>query len=292
MVTLEGQDYMTREEFFAQERGGFQVNPLDVYLAKAQYELLQLAHNELVNGKDCIETEFEMRSPRMRVSKIHLKCSLVTGTKDMFDVVMRVEDKEHENFAYGWITMGLYRDVEKELKGNGFVPKCKQWVKWLDYARKNYPMKDGNLYYWTEWQSIESEKHWYRGDPDLYGISSSQSRELLYKLINSYKHELPDGRLFEKNMVISCDYPGAPGRETKFDGMTLKLIYYVTGRIDLVGIIWFDVNFDSIPTRIIIHSFESVVQCIWWLGRDENTTNDCHLRMGELLMGGRSYIRL
>lgn len=290
MITIEGQEYLSREDFFAMEQDGFHVVPLDVSLAKAQKELLRLARIELVRGKECIETGFEMHNPQMAVSKIYLKCFLVTGTKDMFDVVMQVEDNEHENFAYGWITMGLYGDIEKELIGDGFVPKCKLWIKWFDYARKNYPKKDGNLYYWTEWQLIESRNHWYDGDVDLYCGSSSQSKMLLSKLITCYEHVLPDGRLFGKDKIISCDYPVAPENETKYDAMELELKCYVSGRIDLIGIIWFDMDFKSIPTRIIIHSFDSVAQCIWWLGRNQNTTRDCHLRMGELLRCGWSYI--
>ena len=291
MITLEGKEYLSREDVFAMRQEGFQVNPLDINLAKAQYELLKMVRSELVNGKNSVETEFEMHSPQMTLSKVRLMCFLITGTKEMYDVVIRVEDLEHEHCAYGWITMGSCQEIEEELNGNKFVPECKKWVKWLDYARKNYPMKNGRLYYWTEWESIEAENHWYKSDPDLYGISDGQVRELLPKLITCYNHELPDGRLFEKDTVIRCAYSGAPGSETKFDGMALELVYYVTGRIDLVGIIWFDINFKSIPTQIIIHSFDSVAKCIWWLGREHNTAHDCHLRMGNLLKCGWSYIR-
>ena len=42
-------------------------------------------------------------------------------------------------------------------------------------------------------------------------------------------------------------------------------------------------------TRIIIHSFNSIDNCLLWLDRKSDATEDCCLRMGELLMFGDSY---
>jgi hypothetical protein len=42
-------------------------------------------------------------------------------------------------------------------------------------------------------------------------------------------------------------------------------------------------------TRIIIHSFDSIDSCLMWLGRKEDTIEDCCLKMGDLALFGDSY---
>ena len=133
--------------------------------------------------------------------------TLGTGTDDIFDLVMRVADKEYRHVALAWITMGDINRIEQELVSKQFFMKCKLWLAWFDYAIKTYPTDKGLLYYWTEWQKTPPENNWYAHDVDVYGI----------------------------------------------------------------------------------HSFDSINNCLTWLGRKEATYEDCCLRMGELLMFGDSY---
>lgn len=284
MAKIAEHEYMSREEFFAQEPARFDVKPLDVSLAKAQYDLIPKVRNQTDDDKSSFDTSFTLNSPRLSLSRVSIKCFQITGSSELYDVVMRVDDKEHENFAYGWITMGTFNDIEKALNSNTFVPTCKRWAKWLDYARKNYPTKDGMLYYWTEWQPIKAETQIFKGDPDLYGISSKHAHELKCILRQYFDHLKPGEQLFQRDMVMNCSYPCAPGDEDKFSSMRLQLHCFTTGRIDLVGEIVYNENFTYIHTRIIIHSFESIEKCLCWLDRGGDTADDCHLRMGELLM--------
>jgi hypothetical protein len=203
---------------------------------------------------------------------------------------MRVADKEHQRVAMAWITLGNIDRMERELNSNQFVPKCKLWLTWFDYAIKNYPTEKGLLYYWTEWQKTPPEKNWYADDVDLYGISSRQSYELLCGLKWRAEHEPEKDGLFRSNALIDVQYPGAPGREDDFESMSMELRCYERGQIDLIGYLWFSqFDFTSKVTRIIIHSFDSIDNCLLWLNRKGNTSDDCCLRMGELLMFGESY---
>lgn len=289
-MEIDGKTYLSREEFFSQLGNvRFEVNPLDVNLAKAQFEMQKRIRQDLTEKQECIE-DFELTSPRMVLSKVSIRCSRVTGEEDMYDLVMRVEDKEHEHVAIAWIALGDIDEMEHELTSNQFVPKCKRWVKWFDYAKKNYPTEDGLLYYWTEWQMMPPEKNWYNGDVDLYGISYDQAYELMINLKWATEFASENNGLFKDDRVINVKYPGAPGRESKFECMSLQLQCYSRGQIDLVGYIWFQqTDFTSKATRIIIHSFDSISKCSRWLSRREHTAHDCCLRMGELLMFAHKY---
>lgn len=279
-------DYFSREEFFAKEPAGFVVMPLDMSLAKAQYELLEMVRNRNNYINVSFETNYTFKSQRLSLAKINIRCSQIKGSTEMYEVVMRVEDKEKENFAYGWVTMGTLDEIEKMLHSSLFVPSCKRWVKWLDYARTHYPIDDGTLYYWTEWQPISAIGNIYRDDPDLYGICYNHVHELKCTLRHYYDQIQPGERFFPKDMVMSCSNPGAPGDEDKFSSMQLRLLCFTTGRIDLVGEIVYNENFTYIRKRIIIHSFDSIEKCLWWLDRGSATADDCHLKMGELLTCG------
>lgn len=281
---MEEKYFLSREEIFATVLPRFEVKPLDVSLAKAQYDLLEKVRNKTDLDKLSIETSCKFNSPRLSLSKISIRCFPVTGSTEMYDMVMRAEDKEQENFAYGWITMGTFDEIEKMLNSNVFLFICKRWAKWLDYARTQYPIEDGKLYYNTEWQPAKADKQIYKNDPDLYGISYSQAYELKCSLSLYYNRLCSNGQLFQKDMVMSCSHPGAPGDEDKFSSMRLQLHCFTSGRIDLVGEITYNENFTYIRTRIIVHSFDSVEKCLWWLNRGAATAEDCHLRMGELLM--------
>lgn len=287
-MEIDGKTYLSREEFFGQLKDErFEVNPLDVSLAKAQFEMKKRIRRDLTEKQECVEG-FELKSPRTTLSKISIRCFRVTGEEDLYDLVMRVEDKEHEHVALAWLTMGDINDMELEMDSNQFVPMCKRWLRWFDYAKKNYPT-NRVLYYWTEWQKMPPEKNWYDGDVDLYGISHSQAYELMTDLKWEAGRNLDNDSLFRKNRVIDVRYPGAPGRESKFECMSLQLCCYERGQIELVGYIWFlQSDFTSKTTRIIVHSFDSIRNCVRWLGRGEHTANDCCLRMGELLMFGKS----
>lgn len=289
-MEIDGKTYLSREEFFGQLRdGGFEVNPLDVNLAKAQFEMRKRIRQDLSEKQECVE-DFELKSPMMLLSSVSIRCYGVTGEENVFDLVMRVEDKERKHVAIAWIAMGGIDEMEHELASNQFVPECKRWLKWFDYAKKNYPTEGGLLYYWTEWQKMPPEKNWYDGDVDLYGISSHQARELKIHLEWAAEFASINNGSFTKDMVINVDYPGAPGRESKFECMSLQLLCYKRGQIDLVGYIWFlQGDFSSKTTRIIVHSFDSISKCIGWLNRGEHTAHDCCLKMGELLMFGHSY---
>ena len=289
-MEIDGKTYLSREEFFDQLRDvRFEVNPLDMGLAKVQFEMQKLIRQDLTEKQECIEG-FELKSPMMLLSSVSIRCYRVTGEEDVYDLVMRVEDKEHKHVAIAWIAMGDIDEMEHELASNQFVPKCKRWLKWFDYAKKNYPTEGGLLYYWTEWQKTPPEKNWYDGDVDLYGISSHQAHELKTNLEWAAEFASINNGVFTKNRVINVDYPGAPGRESKFECMSLQLLCYKRGQIDLVGYIWFlQHDFTSKTTRIIVHSFDSISKCISWLNRGEHTAHDCCLRMGELLMFGYSY---
>lgn len=289
-MEIDGKTYLSREEFFKKEGMlRFEVKPLDVSIAKAQYELQKRIRQDLTEKQSC-EEGFELKSPRLQLSTVNIQCHQVRGSEDIYDLVMRVEDKEHKHMALAWIAMGDINRTEHELSSNQFVMKCKLWLEWFDYAIKNYPTEKGILYYWTEWQKTPPEKNWYANDVDLYGISSRQSYELLCSLKWRAEHEHEKDGLFRSNAVIGVQYPGAPGREDEFESMSMELRCYERGQIDLIGYLWFSqYDFTSKVTRIIIHSFNSIDNCLLWLDRKSNTTEDCCLRMGELLMFGDSY---
>lgn len=289
-MEIDGKTYLSREEFFSQQKDvRFEVNPLDVSLAKAQFEMQKRIRQSLVEKQECIEA-FELKSPRTMLSKVSIRCIGVTGEENLYDLTMRVEDKEHKHVAMAWIAMGDIDEMELELDSNRFVPKCKRWLRWLDYARQNYPTEKGRLYYWTEWQKTPPEKNWYDGDVDLYGISHSQAYELMTDLKWEAGSNLDNDSLFRNNRVMDVRYPGASGNESKFECMSLQLRCYERRQIDLVGYIWFlQSDFTSKTTRIIVHSFDSIRNCVRWLDRGKHTAHDCCLRMGELLMFGESY---
>ena len=291
-ITMHPSDfkYFSREEFFDQLRdGGFEVNPLDMSLAKAQFEMQKRIRKNLVEKQECIEA-FELNSPRTMLSKVSIRCSMVTGEENLYDLVMRVEDKELKHVAMAWLAMGDTSEMELELASNQFVPKCKRWLKWFDYAKRNYPTEKGKLYYWTEWQKMPPEGNWYDGDVDLYGISNSQAYELMTNLKWDAESNLDNDSLFRNNRVLDVRYPGAPGNESKFECMSLQLRCYERRQIDLVGYIWsLQRDFTSKATRIIVHSFDSIRNCVRWLDRGKHTAHDCCLRMEELLMFGYSY---
>ena len=287
-MEIDGKTYLSREEFLKKEgMPRFEVNPLDVNLAKAQFEMQKRIRQDLTEKQNCMES-FELKSPRLQLSKVSIRCDKIRGPEDVYDLVMRVEDKEHRHVALTWIAMGDINRMEHEMSSNQFVLKCKLWIKWFDYAIKNYPTEKGILYYWTEWQKMPHERNWYADNVDLYGISSRQSHELLCGLKWKAEHEKES--LFSSNTVIGVQYPGAPGREDEFECMSMELRCYERGQIDLVGYICFlQFDFTRKITRIIIHSFDNIENCITWLDRNGNTTEDCRLRMGELLMFGDSY---
>lgn len=287
-MEIDGKIYLSREEFFKKEgMPRFEVNPLDANLAKAQFEMQKRIRKDLTEKQNCVEC-FELKSSRLQLSKVSLRCNRVRGPEDIYDLVMRVEDKEHLHVALAWIAMGDINRMEHELSSSQFVPKCKLWIKWFDYAIKNYPTEKGILYYWTEWQKMPPKRNWYADNVDLYCISSSQSHELLCGL--KWKAEHEKDTLFSSNTVIGVQYPGAPGREDEFECMSMELRCYERGQIDLVGYICFlQFDFTRKVSRIIIHSFDNIENCISWLDRNGNTTEDCRLRMGELLTYGDSY---
>ena len=287
-MDIDGKTYQSREEFFKKEgMPRFEVNPLDVNLAKAQFEMQKRIRQDLTEKQNCMES-FELKSPRLQLSKVNIQCNKVRGPENIYDLVMRVEDKEHLHVALTWIAMGDINRMEHEMSSNQLVLKCKLWIKWFDYAIKNYPTEKGILYYWTEWQKMPHERNWYADNVDLYGISSRQSHELLCGLKWKAEHEKES--LFSSNTVIGVQYPGAPGREDEFESMSMELRCYERGQIDLVGYICFlQFDFTRKVTRIIIHSFDNIENCISWLDRNGNTTEDCRLRMGELLTYGDSY---
>ncbi|WP_294743484.1 hypothetical protein [uncultured Prevotella sp.] len=289
-MEIDGKTYLSREEFF-KEKGTprFEVMPLDVNLARAQFELQKRIRQDLTEKQSC-EEGFEMKSPILQLSMVTIQCHKVRGTDDIFDLVMRVADKEHQHVALAWITMGDINRIEQEIVSNQFFMKCKLWLAWFDYAIKTYPTEKGLLYYWTEWQKAPPDKNWYAHDVDVYGISSRQSHELLCGLRCRAEHQQERDNLFRSNAVIRVQYPGAPGREDEFECMSMELRCYERGQIDLVGYIWFlQFDFTRKTTRIIIHSFDSIDNCLTWLGRKQATYEDCCLRMGELLMCGESY---
>ena len=289
-MEIDGKEVMSREEFFKKEgMPRFEISPLDMMLAKAQHQLLGRTRQELTkDGKDSVEESFEMKSPLLQVSRITIRCFKVMGQPQLLDLVMCVEDKEQEHIAKVWLELGDIDEIEPLLDSNRFVPLCKLWVKWLDYALKNYPQKGGLLCYHTDWERKAPQDFSYC-DVDLYSISSSQTQELRHNLELYGGPMGSSNRLFEKECSINVNYPGAPGNEMKFECMSMYLRFYERGQIDLVGIIWFQKGLsDSVATRIIVHSFNRVDKCLHWLSRGEHTTHDCCFRMGELLYHGKS----
>ena len=250
-------ELLTREEFFREERmPRFEVMPLDMMLAKAQHQLLRRTRQELmVEGKDKVEESFRVPHSLQSLSAVTFTCFKVTGQPYLLDLVMRVEDQEQKYVAKVWLELGDIDEMELVLNSNTFVPQCKRWLRWLDYARKNYPEKDGLLCYHTDWE-VKTPSFFSYCDVDLYGMSSRQTYELKLKL--------------------------------EFDCATMFLQFYERRQIDLIGVIWYYRGADdSIASRIIIHSFNRIDKCLHWLSRKEHTSEDACIRMSELLFYGR-----
>jgi hypothetical protein len=288
-MKINDMELLTREEFFREERmPRFEVMPLDMMLAKAQHQLLRRTRQELmVEGKDKVEESFRVPHSLQSLSAVTFTCFKVTGQPYLLDLIMRVEDQEQKYVAKVWLELGDIDEMELVLNSNTFVPQCKRWLRWLDYARKNYPEKDGLLCYHTDWE-VKTPSFFSYCDVDLYGMSSRQTYELKLKLEMYGSPSDSANMLFEKECAINVNYPGAPNDESKFDCATMFLQFYERRQIDLVGVIWYYRGADdSIASRIIIHSFNRIDKCLHWLSRKEHTSEDACIRMSELLCYGR-----
>ena len=278
---------MTREEFFKRFKPrGFEVNPLDVLLANAQYEMIRRLRKGLSRRLDSVEEFIDMaRMPETQLSGVSIQCVKVKGVEDCYELAAYVEDKERENVAWVWLTMGTVAELAAKVESPDFLLTVKRWVTWLDYARETYPIGEGGLFYHSEWQKKPIELKWLMTDPDVYGFCSRMSQELLVKLQNyTFKPDSED-MLFSKNMDINCSYPGAARDESLFESMSMKLSFYDYGRIELVGTMWFTRS--EHPARIVMHAFDSVEHCRIWLSRKEDTTEDCCWQIANLSRQGK-----
>ena len=130
---------LTQTEFLKQKGPfRFEVNPLDVNLAKMQHALLERVPKELYLNKQAnsVEEKYESHSPQLEVSTIMVDCSR-SGNDTSYNLWLTVYDKEHRRIHEQRLASGSDLQINTYLESSDFVPTCKGYVLYYDYEYKH-----------------------------------------------------------------------------------------------------------------------------------------------------------
>ena len=130
---------LTQTEFLKQKGPfRFEVNPLDVNLAKMQHALLERVPKELFLNKqtNSVEEKYESHSPQIEVSTIMVDC-LRSGNDTSYSLWLTVYDKERRRKHEQRLASGSDLQIKTYLESSDFVPTCKGYVLYYDYEYKH-----------------------------------------------------------------------------------------------------------------------------------------------------------
>ena len=130
---------LTQTEFLKQKGPfRFEVNPLDVNLAKMQHALFERVPKELFLNKQAnsVEEKYESHSPQLEVSTIMVDCSC-SGNDTSYNLWLTVYDKEHRRIHEQRLASGSDLQIKTYLESSDFVPTCKGYVLYYDYEYKH-----------------------------------------------------------------------------------------------------------------------------------------------------------
>ena len=141
---------MTREEFMTNPSDfGFELNPLDVNIAKMQHQLLErikkVESNDLLLFEPIVEN-YVSQNPLREYGEISIEIykdkHSLTGL--MYIAKITVKSKSDDSLTEGYLFRGYWEDIKRYIAGEShvqgmkwdFFPHCKANALWLDYQVK------------------------------------------------------------------------------------------------------------------------------------------------------------
>ncbi len=104
----------------------FQVNPLDLNIAKIQFNLIQKSENITSNSESSISENYQHNGPTLNL--FELQVTLNTFTDNNANLIVDAVDKQKKSKNIV-LMQGKKEDVFKYLKSTKFFENCKTFIK-------------------------------------------------------------------------------------------------------------------------------------------------------------------
>ena len=108
----------------------FQVNPLDINIAKIQFNLIKKF--EATNVEFPVKEEFESKDPTLNISNVIVTCEKISENNINLDMTVWDKNKEKE-YKYTYKS-GTQEQIDEAIKDKTFFMACKELVLKIDEA--------------------------------------------------------------------------------------------------------------------------------------------------------------
>ena len=178
---------MTREEYFRRYPDlGFELDPLDMNLARMQHNVLKRLKEIEADGRRMIfhvEEKWVAKNPEREYGEIVVE--VYQDMESYYCVRMKVSDKQGRNKVgtplYRGSWDGMYQFVDGKTKGYGdrfeFMSLCKMIANWFDYCVENDERQDlHDMYLIGEGMAMEGCS---RGPLCMVNTETNERRQLI-----------------------------------------------------------------------------------------------------------------